>query len=357
MKTLRLGIVGCGVMGDVYLKAASSLPSAECIAVADSDEAQATTLASRYGVDTVYSDAEQLFADARVHAVILAIPTRVRTNLALRALQAGKHVLLEKPVALNAADVQTLIRARGSLIAACCSSRLRLQRSARAVAGVLASGAIGELRIIRSCWQFPVRPRPEKLPPKWRLSSAENGGGNMANLGSYILDYLLGVLDWQLEPELVFARTWGIPDILVDHVPEDSDGESLTSAMITFRSGPALLLEQGESFIAKQADSIWKMIGTTGTLSFQILPSTQRIVLERYHADQVIEETVWEGSETFPMAQEGLIDDFVQAVLTGRPPATTLEQAYVVRELLDCIYASTHQGAAVPYTPLLAPGC
>lgn len=346
-KTISLGYIGCGVMGRVYMRAAQGIAFVCSAAVADLNIEKAQQAAEAFGIDRVHASADELLADPTIDAVVLALPASARTELAIRAFRAGKDVLTEKPVAMNADEVRRLIDARGTQIAGCCSARLRCQDSADAVAAVVASGRLGELRVIRSCWQSVLKPpQPGQTPPAWRLSTAINGGGNLANLGSYALDYLLGVTGWTLEPEQVLARTWGVPAPFTGHVAPGSDAESLTTAMISFKGGAALLLEQGELRVGPQ-ETLWQITGTLGTLSFCILPRTQAIVLHTYEEGEIREEIVWEGAENFSMMQERLLADFAEAVVKRRPPKTSLEQALVVRELLDAIYASASSGRAV----------
>ncbi|WP_164821424.1 Gfo/Idh/MocA family protein [Paenibacillus koleovorans] len=345
---VRIGYVGCGVMGRVYMKAAQAIPPAVSEAVTDLNLDLARAAADEFRIAKVYATAEELFRDPAIDAVVLALPTAFRTPLALQALQAGKHVLTEKPVAMHADEVKQLIQARGSLKVGCCSARLRCQDSAEAVASVVASGQLGEIRVLHSRWQTAVKPKPDVPPPLWRLSKSVNGGGNLANLGSYALDYMLGIVNWRLRPEHVFARTWSVPDLFQEHVAPGTDAESLTTAMITFEGGPVLMLEQGEFAVGRQ-ETVWRITGTHGSLSFRILPSKQTIVLDTYRDGAQSEEVVWEGEENFATMQQRLLADFVQAIVLDQEPKTNLEQAYVVRRVMDAIYESATLGHSVPY--------
>lgn len=345
---VQMGIVGCGVMGEVFVRAAKAIPSVRVVAVADVAEAAARSLADRFGIQRVYTDAKAMFADSEVDAVVLALPAKFRTELAIRAFQAGKHVLTEKPAACNTEEVSRLLEAKGQRIAGCTSSRTRLLDSALVVAEVLARGDLGSLRILRSRWQTNVKPKPEVLPPLWRFSKEVNGGGNLANLGTYMLDYFLGVTGWQLTPRTVLARTWTIPDLFSDHVPAGSDGESLTSALVTFEEGPVWTIEQGEYYVSKPV-SDYEIIGTDGTLSFSVVPGESRVVLHRMVGGNVEEQVLWEGTERFSTAHERVLADFADAVLQGRPPKTSLEQAWIVQRLIDCIYASQETDGPVDF--------
>lgn len=114
MESVRLGIIGCGVIGQRHLAAAAAWPGISLVAVADLREAVARETAVRFGVGQAYTDADALLADREIEGVVLALPARDRAALALRAFAAGKHVLTEKPVALDAGEVERLIAARGT---------------------------------------------------------------------------------------------------------------------------------------------------------------------------------------------------------------------------------------------------
>jgi predicted dehydrogenase len=347
-QVLNVGYVGCGVMGQVYLNAARSIPFIRSAAVADSVEASARKAAETFGVAAVYTDAEAMFADPNVDAVVLALPAIARTELAVRAFRAGKHVLTEKPVARHADEVRRLIRERGGLIAGCASSRTRLLDSAAVVADTLAQGKLGTLRMMRCRWQTSAKPKPEVMPPLWRFSKEVNGGGNLANLGTYMLDYFLGINGWSLEPDTILARTWTIADSFAGHVPAGSDGETLTSALVSFKNGPVLMIEQGEHYVGERVHEC-QLIGTDGTLTFPVVPSNARVVLSQYaEADgSIAEQVLWEGQETFSTVHRRVFADFSQAVLEGRQPSTGLEQALVVQKIVDGVYESARRGEAV----------
>lgn len=345
---LNVGYVGCGVMGQVYLTAAQSIPFIRSAAVADSVEASARKAAEAFGVPAVYTDAQAMFADPNVDAVVLALPAIARTELAVQAFRAGKHVLTEKPVARSADEVRRLIRERGDLIAGCASSRTRLLDSAAVVAETLAQGKLGALRIMRCRWQTSAKPKPEALPPLWRFSKEVNGGGNLANLGTYMLDYFLGVNRWSLEPDTILARTWTIADSFADHVPPGSDGETLTSAFVSFKNGPVLTIEQGEHYVGERVHEC-QLIGTDGSLTFPVVPSNSRVVLNQYADGNVTEQVLWEGQEGFSTVHRRVFADFAGAVLEGRQPSTNLEQALIVQKLIDGIYLSAQSGEAVRF--------
>jgi predicted dehydrogenase len=340
MKTVQLGIVGCGVIGSVHVRSAKANPQVNLVAVADIKE-EARQAARNFGVPTVYPTAGKLFADQRIEAVVLALPTGVRTKLALRALKAGKHVLVEKPVAMNFGEVNRMIKARGNLIAGCCSSRFRTMKSAQALTDFIATGALGDLRVIHCRCLGPAHEPPKKTPPTWRLRRAENGGGYLVNWGCYDLDYLLGITGWTLKPKWVLAQTWTVPELFVSHVAPASDAESHILALIRCENGTTISFERAE-YSTAPVENAWQIVGSKGSLRLDMLPGPgKKILFSEGSTEQgITTRTLWEGDEEWNGLHAGVLADFAQAVAEGRQPLTTLEKALVLQKITDAIYTS-----------------
>jgi predicted dehydrogenase len=354
MEPVRLGLIGCGVIGTVHLDAALQLPEVRVVAVADLIEEKGRANGEKAG-SRVYREGADLLRDPDVEAVILAFPAQHRTALARAALGAGKHVLIEKPIAMNAAEVRQIIcarderrAARGDRVAACCCSRHRFQPSAQAAAQVIAAGRLGQLRTLHGRVLWAAGPPPEAPRPEWRLKSALNGGGILMNWGCYDLDYLLGLCGWSLRPRLVLARTWPVPETFRPHVPPGSDAETHFTAFVSCEDGVALTLERSE-YTAGNFGPVWQIVGDRGSLLLNLLPSEgKELWLETADPEQgVVKELIWSGDEDWLPTQTGMLQDFVGAIREGRAPAATLENALVVQQITDAIYASAREGKAV----------
>ncbi len=348
MKPVWLGVIGCGVIGRRHVETGARSPLIDVVAVADLREEVAREVAGQFGVGRVYADGEDLLKDPEVEAVVLALPARWRTDLALHAFARGKHALIEKPVAMNAGEVRRLIAARGALTAGCCSSRFRSFESARVVAEFLATGALGALRTVHCRALSGAGEPPRTPPPEWRLKKALNGGGIMSNWGCYDLDYLLGITGWSLRPRTVLARTWAVPSPFESYVAPGSDAETHVSALILCEGGTAIAYERGE-FVSAGTENAWEIVGEKGALHLNMLPGQARQVVhdEGVTGKGVVSRTVWEGQEEWGTVHTGPSQDFAGAIREGRPPRTSLEQALVVQQITDAIYASAEQGKAV----------
>ncbi len=348
MEPVRLGVIGCGVIGSRHLQSATASPLIDVVAIADLIEANRHRATEAFQPRRVYEDGMDLINDPEIEAIVLAFPTVGRTKLALEAFARGKHVLTEKPVAMNSDEVRTMIKARGDLTAACCSSRYRFPEGADLVTDFIASGALGDLRVVRCRAIGPAGKKPDTPRPEWRLKKHLNGGGILVNWGCYDLDYLLGITGWTLKPQTVFAQTWTIPPQFESHIAPDSDAETHYTALIRCEGGTMLSIERGE-YMPMKDDHVWQILGTKGALKLKMTDTRSNAVIydDTTTEDGVITKTLWEGEESSADIHAGPTTDFAAAIRENRPPRTTLEQALVVQQITDAIYASAEQGTAV----------
>ena len=348
MDPVRIGVIGCGVIGSRHLSIASEAEHIELVAAADMVESYRDRAAERFNPPKMYTNDVDLLDDDNVEAVVLAFPTQFRTEVALRAFERGKHVLIEKPIAMNVDEVQQLIAARGDLVSGCCSSRNRFNKAARLATELITSGGLGELRTVhcrakRGCGKQPDSPRPD-----WRLTKALNGGGILVNWGCYDIDFLLGITGWKLKPKTVFAQTWTVPPVFESHIAPGSDAETHYLALVRCEDGTVITLERGE-FMASTSQSDWEIIGSEGALKLNMGDGNPEKV-------QHSQTTTEDGVTTNPLENSDDTEvphysdpqtDFAAAIREGRQPITGLEQSLVVQQITDAIYASAESGDAV----------
>ena len=345
---VRFGLIGCGFIGRYHAQAAADSSAIDLVAVADLRHETARDVARQHGVPNAYADAESLIADESIDAVVLAMPAHIRTALALKVFAAGKHLLTEKPVAMNSQEVETMIAARGDLVAACCCSRYQFLKATSAVTECVASGALGPLRLVRCRAARAAGPPPQHPPPPWRLSRSLNGGGIMSNWGCYDLDYLFGITGWSLQPQTVLAQTWSVPPAFADYAAPESDAETHVTALIRCQDGIAISYERAE-MVAAQNELAWELIGDNGSLRLQMTPAEDGR-MTHFSADATTgtaSTTLCAADEDHAKVHAGPINDLAAAIRDGRPPQTSLERALVIQRITDAIYASADRGVAV----------
>jgi predicted dehydrogenase len=345
---VRLGVVGCGVIGPSHMKAAAEASYLDLVAVADSIQERAQQAAEKYGARKVYASAEEVIADPEIDAVVFAVAAADRTESPLAALAAGKHILLEKPVAMSATAVKRLLSAGREQVMGCCSCRFQATESWRVAKEFVSTGALGPLRNVHCRALVAAGKPPKGTPPDWRLKRARNGGGILVNWGCYDLDYLLSMTGWSLRPKTVLAQTWQVPPRFLSHVAPDSDAETHFAALVRCEDGTIITIERGE-YMPARTESCWQVVGTDGTLHLMMTPGEK---LTLVHDDTSTEEgvtsrTLWEGGYDWQPLLDYPVQDFARAILEGRPPATSLERALVLQQLTDAIYASAEGGKAV----------
>ena len=196
MPNIRWGILGCG---DVAEKkggpALYKTKGSELAAVMRRDRAKAEEFARRHGAKRAYDSASDLLADEEVDAVYIATPPHLHREQTLLAAQAGKHVLVEKPMARNAAECDTMI-------AACAAAGVHLHvayyrrfypKFVAAKALITEASALGDIVAARlQMCAPPPRAAGAELP--WRLRPEISGGGLFVDVGSHRLDLLLYLL-------------------------------------------------------------------------------------------------------------------------------------------------------------------
>jgi predicted dehydrogenase len=349
MNKVRIGVVGCGVMGTRHVESAINVPRAEPVAVADLIESKAHKLADQFEVPAVYASAEALIADANVDAVIVAFPAIGRAAVAVKALEAGKHVLVEKPVAMNADEVRRMIAARGDRVAGSCSLRFRYFEHAKRATEFLATDALGDLRLLRARQLGACGPAPESPRPAWRLTRALNGGGILFNWGCYDIDYLMGLTGWTLKPRTVFAQAWPIPRQFASHVAPGSDAETYYTALVRCDGGTIISLERGE-FMPAANDEAWQIIGEKGSLRMCMTPAEGKTLThdDTSTADGVQSRVLWTGDEDWKGPHsDAPVADLVEAILEGRQTETHLERSLMVQQISDAIIASAATGRCI----------
>lgn len=348
MKSVRLGIIGCGVIGTHHLKNAAQLDGVELAAAADLLEQNRLRAARDYSPKKTYSDAAELIAESEIDAVVVAFPTGSRTPVVLSALEAGKHVLIEKPVAMNAREVHQMINARGQLTAGCCSSRFRFTAAAEAATEFIGAGNLGAIRTVHCRAFSSARRMPETQPPTWRLKKGLNGGGILVNWGVYDIDFLMGITGWCLKPRQIFARTWTMSPRFLSHVAPGSDAETHFIAHIYCDNGTVISLERGE-YMPIAAETAWQIIGEAGALRLNMLDTnTRELIFDRATIENgTVTEHLWEGEEQSVDNGREVLADFVEAVRHNGQPKTDLTRSLIVQKMIDGIYESAESGRLV----------
>jgi predicted dehydrogenase len=190
VKTVRVGFVGCGRVTETrHLAALRRVSDVEAVALADVDAARLSRVAEGYGVARRYADWRALVEDESVDAVAVCVPPALHAEVASAALDAGKHVFIEKPLALTLDECGLLdaAAARAAGLVAAVGFQMRCHRLVREARAALARGELGRVKLVRTVFASGARSRPDY--PAWS-ARRESGGGCVFELGTHHFDLL-----------------------------------------------------------------------------------------------------------------------------------------------------------------------
>ncbi len=203
-KRLRMGIVGCAKIARQFARDVADCKAVELVAVASRDLAKAQGFAADFQLPRAYGSYEALLADDQIDALYIPLPNNLHAPWAIRAAQAGKHVLCEKPLTLSLDDARKMFEAahrHGVMLLE--AYPYYFQPQTGQMLSLLHSGAIGQVRAIQACFGFTLPDDPHNIRLKPEL-----GGGALLDAGSYPLSLIRLVMGEA--PESVMAdASWG----------------------------------------------------------------------------------------------------------------------------------------------------
>lgn len=188
-RPLRAGVVGLGWAGQQHMDAYATLPGVELVAIAGMEDGPREQLGEQYGVARRYRDWQELVADGDLDVVSVAVPTFLHAPIAVGALDAGIHVLSEKPIARTAAEAQSMVDAAhrsGRVLEVAFNHRRR--GDIEALKAAIDEGRIGRPYHARAIWL-----RRSGIPAlgSWFTNREMAGGGPLIDIGVHVLDYAL----------------------------------------------------------------------------------------------------------------------------------------------------------------------
>ena len=192
-RTVRFGIIGCGMIGHWHAQALQSLPDVELVGAADGIPEFAAKFAARYGI-RAFASSDEMFASDAVDAVCICTPSGLHAALGLQACNAGKHVVVEKPLALSLLDADALIHAAESnRVQVAVISQLRFSPAVQRLKAAVEEGRLGRLVMADLTMEYN-RTQEYYDQSGWRGTWAMDGGGALMNQGIHGIDLLQYVM-------------------------------------------------------------------------------------------------------------------------------------------------------------------
>ena len=345
-KQFRIAVIGAGAIARDHLAGYSQHPAARVVAIAEPSQQRGREAADHHGVPEVVTDYRALLRRADIDAVSIAVPNHLHARVALDALRAGKHVLLEKPMATSARDAAKLVsEARRRRVLFMVGQNFRFNSETQTAKQVMEKGTLGEVYHARTCW---IRRAGIPRIGSWFTQKRFAGGGCTYDIGVHALDrclHLIGDFDAAAVSGQTFAKFgprglgnggWGKSEIDPE-APFDVDDFSV--ALIKMRSGRTVLLESAWAAHGTQVDAnSTQLFGTEAGLS---LPPLQlfRQTPTGYSAESV--------SLLAPRVNTNRIGHFIDCLLGRAKPLVKPSESLAVQRILDAIYVSASTGREV----------
>lgn len=342
MKKIKVGIIGCGIIAKHHLEAYKKSAKAEVVALADIVPKQVEILAKEYGIKKTYADYRSLLKDDSIEAVSVCIPNFLHAEVTVKALESGKHVLCEKPMALNLRQAQKMDQiaqeANKVLMIAMCH---RFQAGSQALKRIINSGKLGK---IYHAHVSLLRRRGIPGLGGWFTTKSQSGGGPLIDIGVHALDLTIW-LAGNPEPVAVSAATYTKFGDKKDYtyvsmwsqpVPGGIfDVEDYATALIRFKDDSTLTLEcsWAANIVEETFHSL--ILGDKAGAKIEI---GQGVKISG-QADGCLNDTTLHYADGDIFLDE--VIHFLDCIHTGKQPIPSAKDGLRIQKIIDAIYRSS----------------
>lgn len=333
MKTLKVGLIGVGdVARAAHMPSYARNPKVEVLAVADPDTLSAQSLVEQYGIPKAVTDYQELLADPAIEAVDLCVPHHLHYQITMDALNAGKHVICEKPIALTLEEADRMIEAAHELgLWLLVTLNQRFMPIHRKVKEMLSSGQLGKPFLVNAFITGDVLLLLND-PYHWKGTWDRSGGGAFFDTGTHLVDLMHY---WFGMPSAVtgtFKRLIARPENKADDnacVTLEYDDDLVANLVVSYSVEHEPWSEK--KFIYGSGGDI-SMINEAAVPIFHMENGTPRIVEVEHEADW------WAWSHDLALKH------FVNVILEGIEPAVTAEDARAALKTILTAYQSGREG-------------
>ena len=343
MSTLRVGIIGSGgIARGVHIPNYNKQPDVKVVACSDVVEASAKSCAEQFDIPHVFTDYKQMLQDVELDAVSVCTPNYLHKDPTIAALEAGVHVMCEKPIAMNAQEGREMVEAAkrtGKKLAM--GLMTRQQSDMQALKRAIDGGELGEI-YFGKCHAMRRRGIPG-----WGVFGEKDkqGGGPLIDIGVHIMDSALWLMGHP-KPVAVSGKTYtkfgnrkDVLGLMGQWNVDTFTVEDFAVGLVRFENGATLEIES--SFAANIEHDVMdiKLLGDQGGCSLHPL----KIFTER-------NRTLYDVSPVHlprAAAHEENIKKFIQAIREGGEVPVPGEQGLMVTEIIDAIYRSSDENREI----------
>ncbi len=355
-RTVKVGIIGCGgIANGKHMPSLKKLPNVEMVAFCDIIKERAEKAAKEFGTPDakVYGDYKELLKDESIEVIHVCTPNRSHSFITVDALDSGKHVMCEKPMAINSAEAKKMIDAAkrsGKKLTIGYQSRQRA--NSRYLKDEAEAGTFGDIYFAKA---HAIRRR---AVPTWGvfLNKEEQGGGPLIDIGTHALDLTLWVMN-NYKPKYCVGTTyhalnnqtdtgndWGNWD------PEKFTVEDCAFGFVVMENGATVILESSWALNITDTREARTTVCGTKAGATQTADEGLEINGVRNGRQYVFVPNMQAGGAAFyegnanPTMSELEAKQWIDAVINDTEPTVLPEQAYCVTQILEGIYESAKTG-------------
>ncbi|HTJ78305.1 MAG TPA: Gfo/Idh/MocA family oxidoreductase [Rariglobus sp.] len=345
-ESYNIAVIGAGGIGCDHIASFQQHPAARVVALAEISPERGREAADKFGIPELVTDYRKLLKRADIDILSIALPNHLHAPVALAALRAGKHVMLDKPMATSAADAAKLVaEAKKRKVLLMVGQNNRFNPEVQTAKQLIDQGALGDIYHAKTAWT-----RRAGIPRigSWFTQKRFAGGGGTYDIGVHALDrclYLMGEFDAVAVSGQTYAKfgprglgdsNWGKSEI---NTKAKFDVDDLSVALIKLRSGRTVLLET--SWAAHQPEPDYngtQLFGTEAGLSFPPL----RLFRNSRHgyANELV--TLLPN----PVSTNRMIH-FIDVLQGKAIPLVKPAESLAIQKILDAIYLSARTGKEV----------
>lgn len=333
MKKTRIGIIGLGTVAQlIHLPNFSKIKNADVTAVSEIKSGRLESVADKFNIPQRFRDYKNLLEKSDVDAVIITTPTSMHKDVAIDCLNAGKDVLIEKPIARNYSEAKSIVdAAEKNKCKLMIGMNLRYRPDLILIRTLINAGEIGESFYLKCRWV-----RRQSSNESWFMKREEAGGGVLLDLGIHLADVALWLLD---SPKVISVSTQ-------NYFQNTKNIEDTSVSFIRCENSAVISLEASWS-LAEEKDSFnISIYGSKGSVSTTPFKLYKRIGDENIDLKPSLTES---SSHLFKKSYLNELKSFIGAINGVNPVFSSGEEAAELLKLSESMYKSASQNKEIKF--------
>ncbi|SFM05118.1 Gfo/Idh/MocA family protein [Pelosinus propionicus] len=329
MKAYGFGVIGCGRISKNHLESIKKVPGARLVAVAESKEVILTNTVEKYHCQG-YNDYQELLANSDVQIINICTESGLHSRIAIDAMKAGKHVLVEKPMAMSIAEADAMIAtAKEMKVKIGVVHQNRFNNAILKLRSAIDTDKFGQLTHASAVLRWNRNDEYYSQAP-WRGTWTQDGGCLM-NQSIHNID----LLQWMMGPvDSLFAYT--------ATNMRKIEGEDVGAVVLKFKSGALGIIEAATTIYPENLEETLNIFGSAGTVCIGGI-AVNKIEAWRFDGENeaaALSEQDKEPPNVYGFGHADIIKDFMAAITHDREPAISGEEGRKALEIILAIYHS-----------------